>query len=181
MRSYKNKNYEQALIETILKFDELLKNQKINDYLKCFSKRRSQNSNNDLNLRIISKNNMKLIDYNDCENNNEKNIDNIDNNIDKSDNLKMEISNFEKEFNGICEKKKNENEVLSLSLEDKIKLEILENNYNITLNYFNSKSNNNNEKFVKDKSSKSLSTKKIISTSNFKLNKYILILYDLKS
>lgn len=34
MKSYKEKNYEQALIETFLKFDELLRNERINKFLK---------------------------------------------------------------------------------------------------------------------------------------------------
>jgi hypothetical protein len=35
MKSYKEKNYEQALIEAYLKFDELLRNDKVNDFLKA--------------------------------------------------------------------------------------------------------------------------------------------------
>lgn len=34
MKSYKERNYEQALIETFLKFDELLRNERINKFLK---------------------------------------------------------------------------------------------------------------------------------------------------
>ena len=34
MKSYKQKNYEQALIETYLKFDELLRLEKVNQFLK---------------------------------------------------------------------------------------------------------------------------------------------------
>ena len=36
MKSYKNKNYEQALIETFLKFDDMLREEKINSFLKKF-------------------------------------------------------------------------------------------------------------------------------------------------
>jgi hypothetical protein len=34
MKSFKEKNYEQALIEAYLKFDELLRDEKVNDFLK---------------------------------------------------------------------------------------------------------------------------------------------------
>ena len=37
MKSYKNKNYEQALIETFLKFDDMLRSEKINSLLKQFN------------------------------------------------------------------------------------------------------------------------------------------------
>jgi hypothetical protein len=40
MKSYKEKNYEQALIETFLKFDELLRNDRINKFLKENNKTR---------------------------------------------------------------------------------------------------------------------------------------------
>lgn len=36
MKSYKNKNYEQALIETFLKFDDILKTEKVNSLLKKY-------------------------------------------------------------------------------------------------------------------------------------------------
>lgn len=36
MKAYKNKNYEQALIETFLKFDDLLRTEKVNNLLKKF-------------------------------------------------------------------------------------------------------------------------------------------------
>lgn len=36
MKSYKNKNYEQALIETFLKFDDILKTEKVNGLLKKY-------------------------------------------------------------------------------------------------------------------------------------------------
>ena len=36
MKSYKEKNYEQALIETFLKFDDLLRSEKINNLIKKF-------------------------------------------------------------------------------------------------------------------------------------------------
>ncbi len=36
MKSYKNKNYEQALIETFLKFDDILKTEKVNTLLKKY-------------------------------------------------------------------------------------------------------------------------------------------------
>lgn len=42
MKSYKEKNYEQALIETYLKFDELLRDEKVNNFLKMNSKNRAQ-------------------------------------------------------------------------------------------------------------------------------------------
>lgn len=42
MKSYKEKNYEQALIETFLKFDELLKNEKVNNFLKENAKSKTE-------------------------------------------------------------------------------------------------------------------------------------------
>jgi len=38
MKAYINENYEQALIETFLKFDDLLKSEKVNSLLKKFHK-----------------------------------------------------------------------------------------------------------------------------------------------
>lgn len=47
MKSYKQKKYEQALIETYLKFDELLRMEKVNQLLiKQYSNIHSQNNNN---------------------------------------------------------------------------------------------------------------------------------------
>ena len=45
MKSYKQKNYEQALIETYLKFDELLRLEKVNNFLK-------NNNNNSKEARL---------------------------------------------------------------------------------------------------------------------------------
>lgn len=42
MKSYKEKNYEQALIETYLKFDEILRSEKVNNFLKMNNKTRIQ-------------------------------------------------------------------------------------------------------------------------------------------
>jgi hypothetical protein len=43
MKSYKEKNYEQALIETYLKFDELLRDEKVNNFLKNHSRENKEN------------------------------------------------------------------------------------------------------------------------------------------
>ena len=62
MISYKNNNFEQALIETYLKFDELLRTDKINIFLKKHSKRRAQNRDADFNIGIIMNNNLQKCD-----------------------------------------------------------------------------------------------------------------------
>ncbi len=38
MNAYKNRDYEQALIETFLNFDDILKTKKVNEMLKKFEK-----------------------------------------------------------------------------------------------------------------------------------------------
>lgn len=165
MKSYKNENYEQALIETILKFDELLKNEKINEYLKSYSKRRAQNNNTNFNLEILNKNTL-------IENNIEQNLESVDNNNiiknnngNKSDYPEKEIADFDNEFNKICEKIKNDCEIFSFAFEDKMKLKILENDFDGILEYFNSKSKSKKEKLEKHKISKSLSIEKLNFTS----------------
>lgn len=51
MKAYKNKNYEQALIETFLKFDDILRTEKVNGLLKKFhNKTLSQNYEFDMKI-----------------------------------------------------------------------------------------------------------------------------------
>lgn len=51
MKAYKNKNYEQALIETFLKFDDLLRTEKVNGLLKKFHNNQlSQNYEFDMKI-----------------------------------------------------------------------------------------------------------------------------------
>ena len=57
MKSYKEKNYEQALIETYLKFDELLRNANINEFLKEHHKAKSEISI-DVKMESDGKNNL---------------------------------------------------------------------------------------------------------------------------
>lgn len=54
-KSLKDNNYEQALIDTYLKFDEILRNDKINDYLrKCINPKTANNSNRSLRLADLA-------------------------------------------------------------------------------------------------------------------------------
>jgi hypothetical protein len=53
MKSYKEKNYEQALIETFLKFDDLLRTEKVNNLLKKFHNK-TLNENYEIDLMKIS-------------------------------------------------------------------------------------------------------------------------------
>jgi serine/threonine protein phosphatase PrpC len=59
MKSYKEKNYEQALIETYLKFDELLRNSSINQFLKEHHRTKSEISidvkmESDFNTNVLN-------------------------------------------------------------------------------------------------------------------------------
>lgn len=164
MKSYKKKNYEQALIETILKFDELLKNEKINEYLKHYSKRRAQNANNNFNIDMMSKKNLmeSTADYTVDNNNEDKNNKQNDNqgnfNMQKTENNEKEIANFDDEFHKICEKIKDENEIFPLELDDRMKMKILESDIDGLLDYFS-----NNE--IGDEKTKRKSSEKTISKS----------------
>ena len=51
MKSYKNKNYEQALIETFLKFDDILKTEKVNELLKKYHNTQL-NQNFEMDMKI---------------------------------------------------------------------------------------------------------------------------------
>jgi hypothetical protein len=51
MKSYKNKNYEQALIETFIKFDDILKTEKVNGLLKKYLNSRL-NQNFEIDMKI---------------------------------------------------------------------------------------------------------------------------------
>ena len=51
MKSYKNKNYEQALIETFIKFDDILKTEKVNGLLKKYLNSRL-NRNFEIDMKI---------------------------------------------------------------------------------------------------------------------------------
>lgn len=55
-KAFKEGNYEQALIDTYIKFDEILRNDRINEYLKRHSKRRVQNIDSDFSLEAIAEN-----------------------------------------------------------------------------------------------------------------------------
>lgn len=51
MKAYKNRDYEQALIETFLKFDDILKTEAVNDMLKNFNNNHfSQNYELDMKI-----------------------------------------------------------------------------------------------------------------------------------
>ncbi len=51
MKAYKNKNYEQSLIETFLKFDDILRTDKVNGLLKKFQNNQlSQNYEFDMKI-----------------------------------------------------------------------------------------------------------------------------------
>lgn len=51
MKAYKNRDYEQALIETFLKFDDILRTEKVNEMLKRFqSNQLSQNYEFDMKI-----------------------------------------------------------------------------------------------------------------------------------
>ena len=51
MNAYKNRDYEQALIETFLKFDDILRTEKVNEMLKRFqSNQLSQNYEFDMKI-----------------------------------------------------------------------------------------------------------------------------------
>ncbi len=52
MKSYKEKNYEQALIEAFMKFDELLKDEKVNNFLKKQLKENKENYQMEYKLDI---------------------------------------------------------------------------------------------------------------------------------
>lgn len=52
MKSYKNNNYEQALIETFLKFDEILRTEKVNGLLKFYSKSLTKNYEVDMKIAL---------------------------------------------------------------------------------------------------------------------------------
>lgn len=142
MKSYKKRNYEQALIETILKFDELLKSEKINEHLKNYSKRRVQNNNNNFNIDLMnSKNNMCPEGKLNEKMHNENNINNnANNNISEKtgDDSEKEIANFDNEFHKICEKVKDENDLFPLAFDDKMKMKIIESDFDGILDYFNS-------------------------------------------
>lgn len=51
MKSYTNKNYEQALIETFLKFDDILKTEKVNELLKKYNNTKL-NQNFEMDMKI---------------------------------------------------------------------------------------------------------------------------------
>jgi len=144
MKSYKNRNYEQALIETILKFDELLRNEKINEFLKNYSKSRAQNNKGKFSLELICKN--KFNTYNE-----NKNKNTYDENMNNFDNFEMEITNFNNEIQLICEKIQNENDFFSIALEENMKKNLIENDFDAIQSYFKSKiiSNNENDKISK--------------------------------
>ena len=101
MKSYKNKNYEQALIETYIKFDELLKLEKINNFLKKYSERKIRNN--------ISRNNIVGLDVN-MELSMEENNSNVGNKENFNGIIKINGC-------GIEEKKENKNE--SVFIEEK--------------------------------------------------------------
>jgi len=55
MKSYKNKNYEQALIETFIKFDDILKTEKVNGLLKKYlNSRLNQNLEIDMKISLYN-------------------------------------------------------------------------------------------------------------------------------
>lgn len=145
MKSYKNKNYEQALIETIIKFDELLKNETINEYLKHYSKRRVQNNNNNFNLELMSNKNLpKTKENNNTNINNkinndissEKNYENNSKKENENDDFEKEIADFDNEFHKICQKIKDDNEIFP-PFDDKMKMKIIEGDYDGIFEYFN--------------------------------------------
>lgn len=51
MKSFKNKNYEQALIETFLKFDDILRTEKVNGLLKKYHNTQL-NQNFEMDMKI---------------------------------------------------------------------------------------------------------------------------------
>jgi len=172
MKSYKNKNYEQALIETILKFDELLKNEKINEFLKHYSKRRALNGKCNFSIDMMSKKNLMENKENDINNNNYRKNHNYEK--EKSENNEKEFANFDGEFHKICEKIKDENELFPVALDDKMKMKIIESDFDGILGYFNNNLNENDITKTEIKIPKRLSFDKNYFESK-NLNKFIFI------
>jgi hypothetical protein len=74
MKSFKEKNYEQALIETFLKFDDLLRSKKINNLLKKFHKKTIvENYEIDMKISFNKNDEYLLNEIMDQENNNNEN------------------------------------------------------------------------------------------------------------
>ena len=74
MKSFKEKNYEQALIETFLKFDDLLRFKKINNLLKKFHKKTIvENYEIDMKISFNKNDEYLLNEIMEQENNNNEN------------------------------------------------------------------------------------------------------------
>jgi len=89
MKSYKDKNYEQALIETFLKFDDLLRSEEVNNLLKKFyNKSLAENYEIDMKISFNKNDEYLLSDFMEQENDmdNDKKI--------KDGNGKIKFFNF---------------------------------------------------------------------------------------
>ena len=74
MKSFREKNYEQALIETFLKFDDLLRSKKINNLLKKFHKKTIvENYEIDMKISFNKNDEYLLNEIMEQENNNNEN------------------------------------------------------------------------------------------------------------
>jgi hypothetical protein len=129
MKSYKEKNYEQALIEAYLKFDELLRDERINEFLKEHNKSKEYIAlDYKLDFEINSYTKNPILKDIDCYSTNPKSgILSSEESLSK-DILTFENSKIEVSFRSFSENVK-EDDLVALNMGTTANILLIRNNY----------------------------------------------------